>query len=131
MAMALIAPASWLVTFPIAPQFAWLISLVVTFALTALTLLLVPKIGVSSGILSAGRIRVPTKNLGSATVFSGEEKRIEMGINLDARAQLCTSPWIDCIVKIEVLDEADPVPYLVISTRRPEKLLKAIKESGS
>ena len=128
--MALIAPASWLVTFPIAPELAWLVSFGVTISLMALTLLLVPKIGVSAGILSAGRIRVPTKSLGNAIVFSGEAKRIEMGINLDARAQLCTSPWIDHIVKIEVVDEADPVPYLVISTRSPEKLLKAIRESG-
>lgn len=122
MAIALIGPATWLVAMPIFPNFSIWIAIVVTVLFTAMVTLSAPRIEVTSELLLAGRIRIPLEQLGQVEIYCGEERRKSLGVNLDARAQLCTSPWVDCVLKIEVLDESDPVPYLIISSRSPTEL---------
>lgn len=127
-AISLIGPASWLVASPIAPEFAGFIAALILGLSFALILIAAPRIEVAEGLLKAGRIRVPLDRLGEVEVLCGNERRLSMGVQLDSRAQLCTSPWVDCILKIRVLDDVDPVPYIVLSTRRPELLKKTLHQ---
>lgn len=121
-AIALIGPATWLVAMPILPNYSPLVAIGVTALAMGLVTLASPKIEIRDEALLAGRIRIPLAQLGAVEVYCGEERRRSLGVELDARAQLCTSPWVDCVLKVQVLDESDPVPYLVISTRKPEEL---------
>jgi hypothetical protein len=77
--------------------------------------------------LSRGTFEIPIQVLGSAEIFTGEEARLERGPRLDARAKLAIRGDIDQVVKIQVLDAGDPTPYILVSTRRPEELVAALR----
>lgn len=121
-AIALIGPATWLVAMPIVPNYSPLIAIGVALLAMVMVTFSAPRIEIGADTLRAGRIQIPLSSLGEVEVHCGELRRKSLGVGLDARAQLCTSPWIDCVLKIEVRDEVDPVPYLIISTRHPEAL---------
>ena len=76
--------------------------------------------------LRVGRLRIPLKALGEISIHTAEDARLERGPNLDSRAWLKIRGDIDPVVKIQVVDEADPTPYLLISSRRPKELASAL-----
>ena len=45
---------------------------------------------------------------------------------LDARAHLVLRPWVSTAVELTLDDPADPVPYWLVSTRRPGALATAL-----
>ncbi|MFS0884578.1 DUF3093 domain-containing protein [Aeromicrobium sp. 179-A 4D2 NHS] len=47
------------------------------------------------------------------------------------RAFLLTRPWIDRGVRVEVVDDADPTPYWLVSSRRPDALTRAVGQTGA
>jgi len=54
----------------------------------------------------------------------------ERGRRLDARAWLCIRGWIQPVVKVNVHDPSDPVPYWLISTRNPNELVAALEKAN-
>jgi hypothetical protein len=48
------------------------------------------------------------------------------GPDADARAHLVLRPYVKTAVELTLDDPADPVPYWVVSTRRPTQLAEAI-----
>ena len=44
----------------------------------------------------------------------------------DARAHLVLRPWVSTTVELALADPADPVPYWLVSTRRPGALATAL-----
>ncbi|MGO2111963.1 MAG: DUF3093 family protein, partial [Pseudoclavibacter sp.] len=44
----------------------------------------------------------------------------------DARAWLCLRGWSGTSARVEVIDESDPVPYWLFSTRHPDAVRAAI-----
>jgi hypothetical protein len=38
-------------------------------------------------------------------------------------------PWVDGVVRVALTDPADPAPYWLVSTRRPEVLAAALERS--
>jgi hypothetical protein len=91
-----------------------------------LLLLASPVIEVTATEFIAGKARVPLELVGSAVGFAGAEASAERGPRLDARAWLVIRGWIDPVVRVELNDPIDPVPYWLISTRRPDELVAAI-----
>ncbi|MFP5347538.1 MAG: DUF3093 domain-containing protein [Actinomycetes bacterium] len=85
-----------------------------------------PVVAVRDGELVAGPARVPVSLLGSATAWRGTEARQQRGPALDPRAYLSIRGWVDPVVRVELTDPADPTPYWLISTRRPEELVAAL-----
>jgi hypothetical protein len=81
-----------------------------------------PRVEVADGHLRAGRARVPLSVLGTATWADGEEARQLRGPRLDARAYLCIRGWVSPVVRVTLVDPADPTPYWLVSTRRPDEL---------
>lgn len=77
--------------------------------------------------LRAGPAHLPVSLIGRVDVVSGEAKRVALGPQLDPQAFVLHRPWVGPVVRIEVLDPDDPTPYWVISTRRPEQLLAALR----
>lgn len=99
---------------------------VVAVAVALALTLASPQVEVAGGCLRAGRARVPLTLLGAATGYAGAAAREQRGPQLDARAYLCIRPWVDPVVRVELTDPQDPTPYWLVSTRSPERLVRAL-----
>ena len=84
------------------------------------------RVVVRDGVLHAGRAHIALDLLGIAEPLDAEETRRVHGVDADARAFLVTRPYLKRSVRIDVADAADPTPYWLISTRRPEALAAAV-----
>lgn len=129
LATALVIPASILVLAPISPLAGIITAIVLYAGCVALLVLGSPVVQVRNGILSAGRARITTELLGEALAFDGPEASQERGPHLDVRAWLLIRGWIQPLVRIPIVDENDPAPYWLVSSRHPQKLAAAINKS--
>lgn len=102
---------------------AWVIT-GVAMALTVLALVTYGSltVTVSDGVLRAGRAHIPVALLGSATALDADQMRRQAGVEADARAHLVLRPYLHRGVRVDVVDPADPTPYWLISSRRPDEL---------
>jgi hypothetical protein len=126
LATALVIPASLLVFLPI-NQTAGIVTAIALYAgCVVLLLVAAPSITVTETALVAGKARLPLEAVGQVKGFSRDEARLERGQRLDARAWLMIRGWIDPVVRVEVLDERDPTPYWLLSTRHPRELAEAL-----
>jgi hypothetical protein len=76
--------------------------------------------------LTAGGLRLPAEFVGETEVLHREDYRRRLGVDADARAHLLTRPYLDRGVLVRVDDPADPTPYWLVSTRRPDALAAAL-----
>lgn len=126
-ATALVIPASLLVFLPINIAAGVVVAVVLYGGALAVLIATSPVIAVSSGELVAGRARLPLEFAGEVQIFEGNEAFLERGRRLDARAWLVIRGWVKPVVKVPVLDPRDPVPYWLVSTRRPHGVAAAIE----
>lgn len=75
----------------------------------------------------AGRAHIDAAYVGAATALDPEETRRVAGVEADARAFLVLRPYLKRAVRVEIADPADPTPYWLISSRRPEELAAALR----
>ncbi|MFG2036986.1 DUF3093 domain-containing protein [Dactylosporangium sp. NPDC048998] len=87
------------------------------------------RIEVSNGELRVDDAHIPLRYVGEVTPLSATDKRDLMGPYSDPEAFVVQRPWIGGAVRLEVRDEADPTPYWLVSTRRPEALAEALREA--
>lgn len=129
LAMALVIPASLLVFWPISVT----AGIIVAFALYAgccgILVLASPVVLLTSEQLTAGRARLPIEFAGETIGYREPEATAQRGVELDARAWLLIRGWVAPVVRIEITDPADPTPYWLVSTRRPEELVAAIEQA--
>jgi hypothetical protein len=126
LATALVIPASLLVFLPISPV-AGVVSAVVLYGAVVVVLLATaPVIEVTDGMLRVGRARIERSYVGAVTAHRGADATAERGVRLDARAYLLLRGWVNPVVRIEITDEADPTPYWLVSTNRPDELAAAL-----
>ena len=83
-------------------------------------------VGIEEGSFVAGRARIPVRLLGSPEILDAAGMQHARGPGLDARAYLCLRGWIGPGLRIPVTDPEDPVPYWLLSSRRPQKLADAL-----
>lgn len=126
LATALVIPASLLVFLPINFAVGVVVAIVLYAGCVALLLLGAPLVEVTDTELIAGKARLPRSSVGSAEAFVKDEARQQRGPALDARAWLAIRGWVDPVVKVTLDDDEDPTPYWLISTRRPDELVKAL-----
>ncbi len=84
------------------------------------------RVSVAEGMLRAGRARIPVTALGEVQTLDTESARLLAGRHADARAYLLIRPYVRRAVRVEVTDPADPAPYWLVATRRPDRLAAAI-----
>ena len=138
----LTAPGSWWLIVALAGVSAGLVLLplgllpLVVGALTVGTLAAVAvnaygavRIRVVNGTLVAGQARVPLSALGEARALDPEEARAWRTHRADPRAYMLLRSYIPTAVRVEVTDPEDPTPYLYLSTRRPERLVRALTQA--
>jgi Protein of unknown function (DUF3093) len=85
---------------------------------------------VRDGQLRAGRARVPVSALGRVRVLDRTRMEALRGVEADVRAYLCQRGWVPGGVVVEVVDPDDPVPYWLISSRKPERLAAALERAN-
>ncbi len=105
-------------------------AVVATAALAALLWLTSPVVEVRAAgdqrWLHAGRARIERGYLGKAQVLDADGMRRAMGPELSTAAFVCQRPWVGTAVRVQVVDDADPTPYWLVSTRAPHRLLEAL-----
>jgi hypothetical protein len=125
----LLLPAVLLVLLPFSTVGGIVAAIVLTAALIAGLVLRAPIVAIEDGMLRAGRARIDVRLTGAAEPLRGEEARTARGTGLDARAWTVLRPWVDGVVRVALADPADPAPYWLVSTRRPEVLAAALERS--
>jgi len=79
-----------------------------------------------AGGLSVGSAHLDAEHIGTVTPLDRAAFRASLGPQADARAWLRTRPYVDGGVRIDVNDSSDPVPYWLVSCRRPEAVTAAL-----
>lgn len=77
--------------------------------------------------LRAGRAVLPLSAVGAVTALDGDDARTARGRDLDPAAYLVIRGYVPAVVRVEVADDTDPVPYWLMSTRRPERLVAVLE----
>jgi hypothetical protein len=100
--------------------------------LIPLSVLLVWWLGRSRIEVAAGELRVrgahlPLRYVSGAVALDALTLRRVVGREGDPAAFISVRPWIGPGVQIWIDDEDDPTPYWVLSTRHPDRVVKAVR----
>ena len=133
-ALATMFLASMLLAFLVATP-AW-VAVAGTAVLVALVLSLflaygAARVSVRDGMLTAGRARISLEHVGEVEALDAAATRLLAGRDADARAYLLLRPYLHRAVRIGIDDPADPTPYWLVSTRRPDRLAAALRGTGT
>ena len=126
-AFALVLGVALTVAGPVAAVVTAVVTLVVGCAVAWWTS---PVVEVREGVLRAGRTEIPTSLLADVVTLDREGVRSQMGTGWDARAFACLRTWTGGAIRADVVDPADPTPFWVVSTRRPDDLAAAVTAQG-
>jgi hypothetical protein len=72
---------------------------------------------------------IPVSFITEVNVLNEATKRELLGPAAAPYVFVIQRPWVSQAVHVVIDDPADPTPYWVISTRRPEKLVRALDEA--
>ncbi len=119
----------WLAVLAATPEVvAWSVT---ALALAILVALMVGygrvRVSVDHGTLTAGRAHIALEHVGEVTALDADGLRRQAGVDADARAYLLLRPYLKRGVRVDITDPADPAPYWLISSRRPEALVSALQ----
>lgn len=76
--------------------------------------------------LHVGQAHIPVHLIGEVEVIGGDHKRKAFGPELDPAAFVVHRAWIGTALRIELTDPDDPTPFWLFSTRKPERLARAL-----
>jgi energy-coupling factor transporter transmembrane protein EcfT len=118
----------WLAVIVAVPgPFAWIVALVALGLMATLFLTYgSAPVVVQDGWFQAGRARVELRYVGEVLALDRDQTRLVAGRDADARAYLLLRPYRHRAVKVVLTDPADPTPYWLVSTRRPDALAAAL-----
>jgi hypothetical protein len=111
-----------------APGLATWVPYLVLLPLTALGLWAAGRIrvAVEGGELRVDDARLPVRYVSDAGVLDAAARREAMGPRADRYAFVVQRPWIPRAILVVLDDPEDPTPYWVISSRRPERVVRAL-----
>jgi len=89
------------------------------------------RIEVDDTMLRVGRAQIEHRYIGGAAALDAEQTRRRAGVEADARAHLVLRPYVSTAVEITLDDADDPVPYWLVSSRRPTALAAALDPAGN
>ncbi|MDI6024309.1 DUF3093 domain-containing protein [Leucobacter sp. UT-8R-CII-1-4] len=130
-ALLLLLPAVYMVITPIQASLAIPIAIGVYLLIAGSLVLMSPVVQISDGVFSAGSAKIPVSALGEVELLDDAGLRRAIGPGADARAYLLVRGFIHRGIRVEVTDEADPTPYWILTTRRPQQLAAAIKQANA
>lgn len=110
-----------------APPVAWAAGLVAaTLVVAGLASYGGVRLRVSVDGLHAGRAHLPWDYAGEALALDAAATKRQLGVEADARAYLIARTYCPASVRVQVVDEDDPVPYWLLSSRHPDLLAAQI-----
>jgi hypothetical protein len=124
-ACALIVPATLAIFWPINVTVGVVLAIVLYGLIVAALVGFAPVLEVTDTDFRAGRADIEREYIGEVVAYTGTEAALERGRRLDARAWLLLRGSLP-IVKVPILDAADPVPYWIVSTRKPHELASVL-----
>jgi hypothetical protein len=109
------------------------------FGTALATMLIAAAIFVSAAIVISidgreiriGRALIEHTYISSSQALTAEQAHQRAGVDADARAHLVLRPYVKTAVEITLDDPDDPVPYWLVSTRRPQQLAAALQDAAS
>ncbi len=101
------------------------VGLVVVGGLAAASL---TRVRVIDGRLEAGAARLPLEVVAAVHALDRDQTRRALGPEADPSAYVVFRAWVPRAVLVELDDPADPTPYWLVSTRRPEALAAALEQ---
>ncbi len=84
-------------------------------------------IRVDQQVVQIGRSVIERRYVGAVASLDAEQTRRRGGVEADARAHLVLRPYVATAVEIVLDDDADSVPYWLVSSRRPAQLAAALQ----
>jgi hypothetical protein len=104
--------------------------------LIPLTVLLIVRMGrtqvaVRDGELVVGEAHLPLRFVGEVEVVAAKDKRKVLGPRLDPAAYVLHRGWVGPVLLVQLTDPADPTPYWLFSTRRPEQLAETLRVAAT
>jgi len=113
--------------------FPWWVAVITYVALGIPVLVLLlgmgrTKVVVDSAGLHAGGRTLAATDIAGATVLDGPQTRLRLGPRADPRAHVVTRGFIKPSVEVAPIDES-AVPYWLVSTRRADDLVEALREA--
>ena len=85
------------------------------------------EVSVDATALRVGRAVVERSYIGSCLPLDAAATERRGGVAADARAHLVLRPYVATAVEVVLDDPDDPVPYWLVSTRRPAQLAAALQ----
>lgn len=133
-------PVSWWLLGIVAVAALWLAYDVAIGPAVAVPVALLALGGVATGLVGYGRLTVrvdgaglgvgaahlPAWAVGTVEVLDSRRAGRVQGRDADPRAYYVLRGYVHTAVRVWVNDPDDPVPYWVVSTRRPEALARAL-----
>ena len=86
---------------------------------------------VADGELRVGRDRLPLAVAGEVTPLDEDQTRALRGPRADPAAHLFLRPYVKRAVYIAIAAPSDGVPYWLVSTRHPDRLVAAMGDAGA
>ena len=117
--------APWGITAAVVAGLATTVVVVILFARGA------AHVVVADGEFRVGQAHVPVRFVSHVDVLDAAATRRALGPELDARAFVCTRPWVRTSARVHLADPADTTPYWVVATRRPDELAAAITSGAA
>ena len=104
-----------------------LIVFVVSVALTTIiSVATSPMIRISEGQLTLGKAHIERRHLGQIALLDPQQARNAQGHGAHAHALTVIRSAARHLVLVEIIDEHDPHPYWMFSTRHPDEVLAAL-----
>jgi len=128
LAAALLLPATLLVFLPLDVVVGAVVAVLLYAVVVVALVVTSPVLLVDGEAFHAGRARLFPDEVGEVTAHRGADATTQRGPGLDARAWTLFRGWVSPVVRVALTDEADPAPYWLVSTRRPEELASALDD---
>lgn len=139
-----IRPPFWLIAFIYFMLFSLVLAMwaalgntaaISAFAISIVLGLLAIYLGTSTIVVDQGELRIKRahiqiKYLGASEVIGKKDFSFARTRGADPAAHFATTFWISQGIKVEVIDERDPTPYWLISTKRGKELIAAIEDGA-
>jgi hypothetical protein len=121
--------------FEVGSGFNWQVLLVVAvflvgFFIVPLILSGMLRVRLVDGVLRVGKDELPVTSITAVQPLDRQQTRSRLGPQADPAARHVVRGWIGPSVMLR-LANPDPVPYWVVSTRRPDELAAAITAARS
>jgi hypothetical protein len=98
---------------------------------SAITFASAPLLEISLTEMRLGKAHIDRVHLGKTAILDSVQTKQALGKGAHAGALAVTRSGIKATIIVEILDENDPHPYWIFSTRRPQLVLKALGSSAA